>query len=190
MKAFTLAITPLLLVMLVAGNTADERTRNAAQPNIEFGSVRLVAGMPRDQVIASLAEAYTISPWKNPEGMDTWGVADRLGDVRGAHPLVGYVSFEAGKLLRAGKYWPQSGSGYDVVHTVTNILAHLHKEGFSKCSLSTRKENQPAKDHDILVINCGFKGISLDASLGHYQGEPVTGVDVYEEIVFASPGKH
>jgi len=189
MKASTLAITPLLLLTFIAGSTADDKTRNAVQPNIEFGSVRLVAGTPRDQIIASLAESYTISPWKNPEGSDTWGVADRVGDVRGVHPLVGYVSFEAGKLLRAGKYWPQSGSAYDVVHTVSNILDHLHEEGFSKCSVFTRKENQPDRDHDILAINCGLKGISLDASLGHYQGEPVTGVDIYEEIVYAFPGK-
>jgi hypothetical protein len=45
-------------------------------------------------------------------------------------------------------------------------------------------------EHDILAFNCGFKGITLDASLSHYRGESATGVDIYEEIVYASPGKH
>jgi hypothetical protein len=93
-------------------------------------------------------------------------------------------------LLKPESYWPHSGSGYDVVHTVSNMLDHLREEGFSKCSVSNRRENQPDRwEHDLLSINCGSKGISLDASLSHYQGESVTGVDVYEEIVYASPGK-
>jgi hypothetical protein len=91
---------PFLLLTLSAGHTADDESRKVARPFIEIGSVRLLAGMPRDQVIASLAESYMISPWKNPEGMDTWGVADRNGN----HAVVGYVSFGAGKLLRAGRY--------------------------------------------------------------------------------------
>jgi len=121
--------------------------------------------------------------------VDTWGVADRNADKNGNHPLAGYVSFRSGKLLRAGRYWPQSGSGYDVTHTVSNLLERLSQEGFSRCYISAHKENRPENEHDILAINCGFKGISLDASLGHYQGEPVTGVDVYEEILYADPGK-
>jgi hypothetical protein len=157
-KYSALAIAPLLLLTFSPVSTANDESKEAARPFLEFGPVRLLAGMPRDRVIASLAESYAISPWKNPEGMDTWGVADKSGN----HPLVGYVSFKSGKLLRAGRYWPQSGSGYDVAHTV---------------------------DHDILAINCGFKGISLDASLSHFQGEPVTGVDVYEEIMYADLGK-
>ena len=188
MKKRAILILPLLLVAFAAGPEAHDAA-NTTEPYLEFGSVHLVAGMPRERAIALLAESYTISPWKNPDGMDTWGVADRLGDARQVHPLVGYVSFEAGKLIRAGKYWPQSGVGYDVVHTVSNILDNMREEGFSKCSVSTRKQRQPERDHDILAINCGLKGITLDASLGHYQGEPVTGVEVYEEIVYGSPRK-
>jgi hypothetical protein len=182
-------ITLLLALTFAAGYTARNGTENAVHASIELGPVRLIAGMPRDQAIALLAESYTISPWKNPEGSDTWGIADRRADEHGNRPLVGYVSFEGGKLLRAGKYWPQSGSGYDVVHTVSNILDDLRKEGFSRCSVSNRKENQPDREHDILAINCGFKGISLDASLSHDQGESATGVDVYEEIADGVAGK-
>lgn len=180
-----LVVTPLLLFTLSASHTASDEGRNVAQPFIEFGSVRLLAGMPRDQVIASLAALYMISPWKNPEGMDTWGVADRNGN----HALVGYVTFEAGKLLRAGRNWPQTGSGYDVVHTVSNLLDRFREEGFAKCSASTRKQNRPEGDHDILAINCGSKGITLDASHSRYQGESLTGVDVYEEILYTPSGK-
>ena len=147
-------------------STGYNESKETAGPFLELGPVRLLAGMPRDRAIASLAESYTISPWRNPEGVDTWGVADKNGN----HPLVGYVSFESGKPLRAGRYWPQSGSGYDVAHTVSNLLDRFREEGFSHCSVSTRKESRPESDHDILAINCGFKGISLDASRSRYQG--------------------
>lgn len=139
MKYLALVFMPFLLLTLSAGLAANDERRNAGRPFIEIGPVRLVAGMPRDQVIASLAESYMVSPWKNPEGMDTWGVADKNGN----HTLVGYVSFEAGKLVRAGRYWPQSGSGYDVAHTVSSLLDRFREEGLSKCSVSTRKENRP-----------------------------------------------
>ena len=175
----------LLLLIFSSASTANGESRATVQPFLELGPVRLLAGTPRDKVIASLAESYTISPWKNPEGVDTWGVASRIGN----HPVVGYVTFESGKLVRAGRYWPQSGSGYDVAHTVSSLLARFREEGFSKCSVSTRKENRPEGDHDILAINCGLKGISLDASLSQFQGQPVTGVDVYEEIIYADPAR-
>jgi len=186
MKKGSLTFTPLLFLTFAVANTADEKAGRVAQPYIEFGSVRIVAGMPRDQAIASLAESYSITPWKNPDGTDTWGIANRLVNEDGLHPLVGYVSFGAGKVQRVGKYWPQSGSGYDVVHTVSSILDHFRDEGISNCSTSARKENQPDRDHDIIAINCGHKGVSVDASLGHFQGQPVTGVDVYEEIAYVA----
>jgi hypothetical protein len=178
------AIGLLLLLTAGAGHTAHSETENAGQAYVDLGPVRLVAGMPRDQAIALLAESYSISPWKNPEGKDAWGVADRRPDEHENRSLVGYVFFEAGKLVRAGKYWPQSGSGYDVVHTISNALDHLREQGFTRCSVFSRKENGPDIEHDILSINCGVKGITLDASLSHYQGEPVTGVQVYEEIAY------
>ena len=188
MKKRTLVIVPLLLVILAAGPDAQE-VRNMTEPHLEFGPVRLVAGMPRERAIALLAEAYMISPWRNPEGKDTWGVADRNGN----HSVVGYVSFEAGKLLSAGKHWPHDwpheGADYGVVHTILIVLDHLREEGYSKCSASTRKANQPDSDHDILALNCGSKGVTVDAFLLTYQGENMTGVDIYEEIVYASPGK-
>lgn len=175
----------LLPLTFSFASTANNEARDAGRPVLELGPVRLLAGMPREQVIASLAESYTISPWKNPEGVDTWGVANRSGN----HPMVGYVSFEAGKLVRAGRYWPQSGLGYDVVHTVSILLERFREEGFSKCTVSARKENRPEGDHDISAINCGLKGISLDASLNHFQGEQVAGVDAYEEIIYSDPGR-
>lgn len=192
MKKRAIVIIPLLLVILAAGPEAQD-ARNATEPHLEFGPVRLVAGMPRERAIALLAEAYMISPWRNPEGMDTWGVADRQPNEHGSHPLVGYVSFEAGKLLRAGKHWPHdwphAGADYGVVHTISNVLDRFREEGISNCSVSTRKQNQAEGDHDILAINCGSKGVTVDASLGHYQGENVTGVDVYEEIADVSARK-
>jgi hypothetical protein len=44
--------------------------------------------------------------------------------------------------------------------------------------------NQPEIEHDAVLISCGSKGISVDASLSHYRGEPVTGVDIL------TPKKH
>jgi hypothetical protein len=186
---FSASAIGLLLLLAAAGHTARNETENAVQAYVDLGPVRLVAGMPRDQAIALLAESYSISPWKNPEGKDAWGVADRRADEHGNGLLVAFVFFEAGRLVRAGKYWPQSNSGYDVVHTISNALDHLREQGFSKCSVFSRKENEPDMEHDILSINCGAKGITLDASLSHYQGEPVTGVQVYEEIAYVPARK-
>lgn len=131
-----------MLLTLSAGHAGNDESRNVERPFIEIGPVRLLAGMPRDQVIASLAESYVVSPWKNPEGTDTWGVADRNGN----HPLVVYVYFEAGKLVRAGRYWPQSGSGYDVAHTVSSLLDRFREEGFSSVLCP------PEKRTDLKVI--------------------------------------
>ena len=81
MKYPALAVTPLSLLTFLPEHTADDRSRNHSSKSALCG---LLASMPRDQVIASLAESNMVSPWKNPEGTDTWGVADRNGN----HPLV------------------------------------------------------------------------------------------------------
>lgn len=183
-------IASLLLLGLLVPNIAPQESAGKAQPHIELGIVRLIPAMPKDHVIELLTESFTVSPWKGGDQSDTWGIADRRADEHGNHPLIGYVSFEGGRLVRAGKYWPQMGSGYDVVHTVSNILDRLREEGFTNCSVSTRRPNQPASEHDAVLISCGSKGISIDASLSHFRGEPVTGVDIYEELDDVTPKKH
>ncbi len=177
-----LVAASLLVLVFVAPNIAPQESAGKVRPHIELGQVRLMPAMPKEHVIELLTESFAVSPWKGGDKSDTWGVADGRADEHGNHPLIGYVSFEGGRLARAGKYWPQTGSGYDVVHTVSNILDHLREEGFTNCSVSTRKPNQPEIEHDAVLISCGWKGISVDASLSHYRGEPVTGVDIYEEL--------
>src|ERR1700674_5278813 len=180
-SALQLVGASLLALVFVAPNIATQESAARVQPHIELGPVRLIPAMPKGHAIELLTESFTVSPWKGGDQSDTWGVADRRADEHGNHPLIGYVSFEGGRLTRAGKYWPQTGGGYDVVHTVSNLLDHLREEGFTNCSVSTRKPNQPEIEHDAVLISCGSKGISVDASLSHYRGEPVTGVDIYEE---------
>jgi hypothetical protein len=188
--ALPLIVGSLLALVFVAPNIAPQESAGKVQPHIELGQVRLMPAMPKEHVIELLTESFSVSPWKGGDQNDTWGVAERRADERGAHPVIGYVSFEGGRLVRAGRYWPQTGSGYDVVHTVSNLLVHLREEGFTNCSVSTRKPNQPEIEHDAVLISCGSKGISVDASLSHYRGEPVTGVDIYEELDDLTPKKH
>ena len=66
MKKRPILILPLLLVAFAAGPEAHDAA-NTTEPYLEFGSVRLIAGMPRERAIALLAAAYIISPWNRPQ---------------------------------------------------------------------------------------------------------------------------
>jgi len=43
------------------------------------------------------------------------------------------------------------------------LIDQLHNEGFTHCGIATRKEAAPKSESDILTIDCGQKGIVVQA---------------------------
>jgi hypothetical protein len=143
-----------LLLSHAAYSTAQHKQVDRAG-YIEFGPVRITLGMPKDRTIALLSEHYDVSPWKGGDKEDSWGVFEKIGD----HVAIGALSFVNGVLIRVAKFWDVEDSAYSLAHTMSLLMDHLRDEGFTRCSISTRKAPTPNVETEVLAINCGHKGI-------------------------------
>jgi hypothetical protein len=154
-----------------------------ARVGIDFGLVHLTLGMPKDQTIAVMSKAYSVSPWKEPGG-DTWFV----GSLEEPHILTGSLTFGGDHLVRASKTWENSNTAYSAIHVVANLLDRLHSEGFSHCSVASSKEAYAAEEQerDVISIDCGQKRIVISTDRGLRQGQEYQGVDIGEVIEYVA----
>jgi hypothetical protein len=141
---------------------------------IEFVPVRVSLGMPKDRTIALLSEHYDVSPWKGGDVEDSWGISEKTGQ----HVAIGTLSFVSGVLIRAGRFWNVEDSSYALAHTMSLLISHLHDEGFTHCTISTRQEPSPNVETEVLGINCGQKGVVVQAD----RRKDAQGVQVIEDL--------
>jgi hypothetical protein len=169
-----LLVAAVLLVQVIYA--AAQRTEIAPAGYIELTPVRLALGMPKDRTIALLSEHYDVGPWKGGNIDDTWAVSAKTGH----HFVVGTLSFENGVLIRAARMWDIEDSSYSLSHTISLLLDHLRDEGFTHCTISTRKAPTPTVETEVLGINCGQKGIIVQAD--QFRGKGAQAVEVLENL--------
>jgi hypothetical protein len=132
--------------------------------------------MSKDRTIVLLSEHYDVSPWKGGDIDDTWAVSEKAGH----HFVIGTLGFGNGVLVRATRMWDTEESPYSLAHTISLLLDHLRDEGFTHCTISTRKESAPTVETDVLAINCGQKGIVVQADQS--RGKNLQTVQVTENL--------
>lgn len=174
MKLSLFAVVALLLLQAVYA--IAQRKEAAPAGYIELTPVRLTLGMPKDRTISLLSEHYDVSPWKGGDIEDSWGVSEKTGN----HFAVGTLSFVNGVLIRAARMWYVEDSSYSLAHTVSPLLDHLRDEGFTHCSITTREAPTPDVETEVLGINCGQKGIIVQAD--HFRGKDTQTVVVMENL--------
>jgi hypothetical protein len=168
------AIASLLLSQCVYA--AAQRKETAPAGYIELTPVRVTLGMPKDRTIALLSEHYDVGPWKGGDIDDSWGVSEKTGH----HFVVGTLSFVNGVLIRAARMWYVEDSSYSLAHIMSLLLDHLRDEGFTHCTISTRKAPTPNVETEVLGINCGQKGIIVQAD--QFRGKEGQEVVVLENL--------
>lgn len=174
MKLSLFAVAALLLFQAVYATA--QRKEIAPSGYIDLTPVRLTLGMPKDRTIALLSEHYDVGPWKGGIIDDSWGVSEKAGH----HFVVGTLSFVNGVLIRAARMWDVEDSSYSLAHTISLLLDHLRDEGFMDCTISTRKAPTPNVETEVLVINCGQKGIIVQAD--QFRGKEGQAVEVLENL--------
>lgn len=174
MKPLSKLLAALLLLQTVSATAQHKETTPAGY--IDLTPVRLTLGMSKDRTIALLSEHYDVGPWKGGAIEDSWGVSEKTGH----HFMVGVLGFANGVLVRAARMWDVVDSSYSLAHTTSLLLEHLRDEGFTHCTISTRKEPTPSIETDVLVIDCGQKGIIVQAD--QFRGKDVQAVEVMENL--------
>jgi hypothetical protein len=168
-----LAVTSLFLVTVCA---AGQRKAGTPAGYVEFVPIRLTLGMPKDRTVALLSERYDVGPWKGGDIEDSWAVSEKAAP----HFIIGTLSFVNGVLIRAARFWDVEDSSYSLAHTISLLMDHLRDEGFTNCTISTRKISSPNDEADVIGINCGQKGIVVQAD--QVRGKGVQTVQVTENL--------
>jgi hypothetical protein len=166
----------LAVAALLLSPARAQRKDTAPAGYVELTPVRLTLGMPKDRTIALLSEHYDVGPWKGGDIDDTWAVSEKTGH----HFVVGTLSFVNGALIRAARMWDVEDSSYSLAHTLSLLLDHLRDEGFTHCTISTRKAPTPSIETEVLAINCGQKGIVVQAD--QFRGKDIQAVQVMENL--------
>ena len=92
--------------------------------------------------------------------------------------MVGVLSFENDKLIRAARFWEIEDSSFSLAHTLSLMLDRLREEGFSNCTIGTQKKPAPGVEREVLGIVCGQKGIIVQAD----RYKDAQGVQVMEDL--------
>jgi hypothetical protein len=159
MKPLLKLLAVATLFLSPAAYVEAQQKETAPAGYVDFTPVRLTLGMPKDRTIALLSEHYDVTPWKGGDIEDSWGVSEKTGH----HFVTGSLSFVNGVLIRAAKFWDVEDSAYSLAHTLSLLLDHLRDEGFTHCTISTRKAPTPSVETEVLGIKCGQKGIIVQA---------------------------
>jgi hypothetical protein len=158
-----------------AGGYATAQHKDAPAGYIEFTPVRVTLGMPKDRTIALLSEHYEVSPWKGGS-WDSWAVLEQ----EKPHFVTGSISFVNGVLIQATRIWDVEDSAYSLAHTLSLLIDHLRDEGFTHCTIATRKAPTPKVETEVLFIDCGQKGVTVKAL--QFRGKEFKGVELKENL--------
>ncbi|PYV82381.1 MAG: hypothetical protein DMG93_12080 [Acidobacteria bacterium] len=165
------------VVGFLLSGVASAQQKNTAQAGyVDLTPVRLSLAMPKDRTIALLSEQYEVTPWKG-DAEDSWAIAEKTGQ----HVVIGLVCFANSALIRAARFWDvESDSAYSLAHTISLLLDQLRNEGFTNCTISTRKAPTPSVETEVLGFDCGQKGIVVQADV--YRGKDARAVLVMENL--------
>ena len=172
-----LVVAVAAFVFSQAGSYASAQRKDSPPAGyIELAPVRVTLGMPKDRTIALLSEHYDVSPWKGSDVDDSWAVSEKTAP----HVVTGSLGFVSGVLIRATRFWYLQDSAYSLAHTMSLLIDHLRDEGFTHCTISTRKAPTPSVETEVLGISCGQKGIIVQAD--QVRGKEVQTVQVVENL--------
>jgi len=180
-----------VLVMCLQ-SVAQQVERPRIDPAIDFGNVRLGLRMSKDKVMPLLTERYEVSPVKSSPlpvlaGREVWDVTEKTEP----HFLVGNIAFERNVLVSASRLWVASDTAFSAAHTMAKLLARFKVEGFVTCIASTDKEFHAENEfeREVLMFDCGSKGIVVYADRIKYLGQSFEGVMIVETMQTRSSQK-
>jgi hypothetical protein len=148
-RVLFLLIVLLLICPIAKGQPLRE--------TIWLGDVELGLGMPRDVVVAKLAESYQL----NKTEADSFWVVSKDGPP---HTVVGNVGFKNGKLSAVLKYWgpEDQQKGLEFANSLYAAIASLSKNAQESCSVNVGETNEPQVERKSAFITCGQRYIRMD----------------------------
>jgi hypothetical protein len=172
------------MTLMISQGSLAQRKGTVPAGFIEFTPIRITLGMPKDRTISLLSEHYEVSMWKGGDVEDSWAVSEKTGN----HIVLGTLSFVNGVLIWVARFWNVEDSAYSLAHTMSVLIDQLRDEGFANCTIATRKEPTPSVETEVIGINCGQKGIIVQAD--QIRNKDVRTVDVLENLEAAVAPSH
>ena len=169
MKYLLLSATVLLIVVY----TGIQKPDSTNGPTIYVGT-DLRLGMPRDAVIARIAEHYRIVKLEGGGG-DTWMVQEKSDSP--VVTSIGSVGFTNGKLTYAARDWTQRDEDtYTFAQALIGAMQQMEKDGQHSCSFDVPRSQSPKAEIHYLRFYCGPKRVeitSFDITSGVGKGRNV-----------------
>lgn len=153
MKYLLLPVALLLIVVY----TDAQRPISTNGPTIYVGT-ELRLGMPRDAVVARIAEHYRVVKVKG--GGDTWLVQENSDspDVTS----IGSLGFTNGKLTYAARDWTQGDEDkYSFAQALIGAMQQMEKDGQHSCFFDAPTSHSPTAEMNYLRFYCGPKRVEI-----------------------------
>jgi len=130
--------------------------QHVGSDSITVGSLKLMLGLPEEQVLDSLGKSYNVESLKGSSSV--WLVTNAHGDV------VASVSFKDNKLKSIMKYWTPENQqdGVQFVENLYDLVNSFTNEGKSSCSISAGRQKESGYDGKAVFVTCGAKYIRID----------------------------
>lgn len=167
MKYLLLPVAVLLIVVYT-----DSQTPHSENGATIFVGTELHLGMPRDAVLARIAEHYRIV--KVEGGGDTWLVQEKSDSP---FTSIGSLGFTNGKLTYAARDWTQGDEDtYSFAQALIGAMQQMEKDGEHSCFFDAPTSRSPKAEINYLRFYCGPKRVditSFDISSGAGKGRTV-----------------
>lgn len=163
----------LAAVLLIVVYTDAQRPHSTNGPTIYVGT-ELRLGMPRDVVVARIAEHYRIVKLEGGGG-DTWMVQEKSDSP--VPTSIGSLGFTNGKLTYAARDWTQGDEdSYSFAQALMGAMQQMEEDGQHSCSFDAPRSRSPKAEINYLRFYCGSKRIEItrfDISSGAGKGRTV-----------------
>jgi hypothetical protein len=128
------------------------RAQTSNKNSIELGNTALRLGMPRDSVVAALANYYSVDD-------DGW-VFTKSGPP---FETAGQVVFKNGRLVAVWKNWSPANQqhGYELANNIYGLFKVLEDDGRTNCILSTGSKQTSGSEQKTAFLFCGGKEIQI-----------------------------
>ena len=139
-------------------------TNVAAQTYL--GTVELMIGAPREQVLSNLRTAYRVDSASGKS--DQWIIMNSDGPP---YHAIGTVTFGDGRLATVSRDWsprPTETSQVEAIRAVVGALKALHSGSEGACLLEDTSNRGPGFELSGIDVRCGLRRVSL--TVVRYQG--------------------
>jgi hypothetical protein len=152
--------TRIILVLSVAIVLAwVQGLAQSSATTIEFSGLELRIGMPKDSVVARLAESYHLEADKDHV---TFFDKDRQGMPS---TFAGKVDFRNGKLAGVTKFWRSSvnKNEQEFADSFFHLVSTFEKRGIRACTIGTYEIAEPGVYGRNAYIRCGARSIGISS---------------------------